>query len=80
MSDAEASLLVAIVVPVYNEEEAIGPFHDSLVQVLESLPHHAGPEPDWGLCGIYLSGDQTPSGIPHSLHQNHLARCSGEMA
>ncbi len=39
MSDAEASLLVAIVVPVYNEEEAIGPFHDSLVQVLESLPH-----------------------------------------
>lgn len=40
MSDSESLLRVDIVVPVYNEEEAVAQFHASLVNVVASLPYN----------------------------------------
>jgi dolichol-phosphate mannosyltransferase len=36
--DEEHRASVAIVVPVYNEQEAVGRFHEQLMQVIEALP------------------------------------------
>lgn len=40
LPDSESLLRVDIVVPVYNEEEAVAQFHASLVNVVASLPYN----------------------------------------
>ncbi len=40
MTPSNSRLQIDIIVPVYNEEAVIETFHDTLLQVIDSLPHH----------------------------------------